>query len=58
MKAENIHARVDDDGHDVKILDTIVDYRKDSNAFDKDEMFLAPRVGSNAFVTQPLASLS
>ena len=31
-------AQVDDDVHNLKILDAIVDYRKDSNAVDKVDM--------------------
>ena len=35
--AENMHAQVDDDGHDVQMLDAIVYYRKDRNKADKDD---------------------
>ena len=33
--AENMHDQVDDDGNDVKIMDAIVDYKKNSNVVDK-----------------------
>ena len=35
-----MHDQVDDDGNAVQILDTIVDYRKDSNAVDKTDIHL------------------
>ena len=33
--AENVCSQVDEDGSNTQILDSIVDCRKDSNAFDK-----------------------
>ena len=38
--AEDMHAQVDDDGHNVKILDAIVDCRKYVNVVDKADMNL------------------
>ena len=33
--AENMHSQVDEDGRNIQILDSIVDYRKDTNALHK-----------------------
>ena len=55
--AENMHSQVDEDGCNAQILDSIVDYRKDRNLFDKSDMLLPPRVESSDFVAQPLSGV-
>ena len=37
---ENLYSQVDEDGHNIQILDYHVDYRNDSNAFNKAELCL------------------
>ena len=43
--AENMCSQVDEDGCNTQILDSIVDYRNDSNVFDKDDMCLRTKSG-------------
>ena len=43
--AENMYAQVDDEGHSVQILDSIVDYRKDSSAVEKADMYVHTKSG-------------
>ena len=43
--AENTHARVDEDAHDMQILDAIVDHRKDSSAVHKAGMCIRAKSG-------------
>ena len=43
--AENMYAQVDDEGHSVQILDAIVDYRKDSSAVEKTDMYVHTKSG-------------
>ena len=43
--AENMHSQVREDGCYTQILDSIVDYRKDSNSVDKSNMRLRTNSG-------------
>ena len=43
--AENMYSQVDENGCNTQILDSIVDYRKDSNAVDKSDMRLRTKSG-------------
>ena len=45
MIAENMFAQVDDDGHDARILDSILDCRKDSNRVEKSGISLRTKIG-------------
>ena len=51
--AEKMHAQADDDRYSIQILDTKVDFRKDSNTIDKVEMRLRTKNGQKClrFVT-------
>ena len=56
--AENMHSQVDEDGSNIQILDSIVDYRKDKMQLIRLMCMFATRAGSSSFVTQPLFGLS
>jgi len=43
--AENIYAQSDIDGHSYNILDSIVDYQRDSNAVDKSDKYIMTKSG-------------
>ena len=43
--AENMYSQVDENGCNAQMFDSIVDYRKDSNAVDKSDMHLRTKSG-------------
>ena len=45
VMSENMCSQVDGDGYNMKILDSIVDYRKDSDAVDKAGMRFWTKIG-------------
>ena len=43
--AENLYSQVDIEGHSVQVLDAIIDFKKDGNAFEKADMNTTTRSG-------------
>ena len=41
--AENMYNQVDPDGHNVNLLDSIINYRKDDTAVDRDKMYITTK---------------